>query len=118
MMAAFADQAALAWQLASAQRRMRELDVLTDRDRIARDLHYHVIQRLFAVGLALQGLRRNDATAATAGRGDRPVFESRTTYQRAVRGRFLSLMPRGPIMPKPSSAKQSATPSSTPMPTR
>jgi signal transduction histidine kinase len=55
MMAAFADQAALAWQLATAQRRMRELDVLTDRDRIARDLHDHVIQRLFAVGLSLQG---------------------------------------------------------------
>ena len=34
---------------------MRELDVLTDRDRIARDLHDHVIQRLFAVGLTLQG---------------------------------------------------------------
>jgi len=55
MMAAFADQAALAWQLAVAQRRMREFDVLTDRDRIARDLHDHVIQRLFAIGLALQG---------------------------------------------------------------
>lgn len=55
MMAAFADQAALAWQLAGTQRRMRELDVLTDRDRIARDLHDHVIQRLFAVGLSLQG---------------------------------------------------------------
>lgn len=55
MMAAFADQAALAWQLAITQRRMRELDVLTERDRIARDLHDHVIQRLFAVGLALQG---------------------------------------------------------------
>ncbi|WP_204800831.1 hypoxia sensor histidine kinase DosS/DevS [Mycobacterium riyadhense] len=55
MMAAFADQAALAWQLATSQRRMRELDVLTDRDRIARDLHDHVIQRLFAVGLSLQG---------------------------------------------------------------
>ena len=55
MMSAFADQAALAWQLASSQRRMRELDILTDRDRIARDLHDHVIQRLFAVGLALQG---------------------------------------------------------------
>ncbi len=54
MMAAFADQAALAWQLATTQRRMRELYVLTDRDRIARDLHDHVIQRLFAVGLALQ----------------------------------------------------------------
>lgn len=55
MTAAFADQATLAWQLATSQRRMRELDILTDRDRIARDLHDHVIQRLFAVGLALQG---------------------------------------------------------------
>ena len=55
MMVVFADQAALAWQLATTQRRMRELDVLHDRDRIARDLHDHVIQRLFAVGLALQG---------------------------------------------------------------
>ena len=55
MMSAFADQAALAWQLASTQRQMRELSILTDRDRIARDLHDHVIQRLFAVGLTLQG---------------------------------------------------------------
>ena len=55
MMSAFADQAALAWQLASTQHRMRELSILTDRDRIARDLHDHVIQRLFAVGLSLQG---------------------------------------------------------------
>ncbi|WP_067864179.1 sensor histidine kinase [Nocardia shimofusensis] len=52
---AFTDQAAMAMQLADAQRRMRELDVLADRDRIARDLHDHVIQRLFAIGLTLQG---------------------------------------------------------------
>ncbi len=55
MMTAFADQAALALQLADTQRRMRELDVVSERDRIARDLHDHVIQRLFAVGLSLQG---------------------------------------------------------------
>ncbi len=55
MMAGFADQATLAWQLASTQRHLRELDVLSDRDRIARDLHDHVIQRLFAIGLSLQG---------------------------------------------------------------
>lgn len=55
MMAAFADQAALAWRLATAQRQMREVEILTDRDRIARDLHDRVIQRLFAVGLTLQG---------------------------------------------------------------
>ncbi|WP_330180135.1 GAF domain-containing sensor histidine kinase [Nocardia sp. NBC_01503] len=52
--AAFTDQAALAIQMAEAQQRVRELDVLTDRDRIARDLHDHVIQRLFAAGLTLQ----------------------------------------------------------------
>nr|WP_221218254.1 MULTISPECIES: GAF domain-containing sensor histidine kinase [unclassified Mycolicibacterium] len=55
MMAGFADQATLAWQLATTQRHLRELDVLSDRDRIARDLHDHVIQRLFAIGLTLQG---------------------------------------------------------------
>lgn len=55
MAAAFADQAAVAWQLASSQRSVRELEILADRDRIARDLHDHVIQRLFAVGLSLQG---------------------------------------------------------------
>ncbi|MGV1087309.1 MAG: GAF domain-containing protein [Mycobacterium sp.] len=55
MMSAFADQATLAWQLATAQQQVRELDLLSDRDRIARDLHDHVIQRLFAVGLSLQG---------------------------------------------------------------
>ncbi|PRC44950.1 histidine kinase, partial [Mycobacterium sp. ITM-2017-0098] len=60
MMSAFADQAALAWQLASTQHRMRELSILTDRDRIARDLHDHVIQRLFAVGLSLQGTIARD----------------------------------------------------------
>ncbi|MGV9738942.1 GAF domain-containing protein [Nocardia farcinica] len=54
MMSAFADQAALALQMAATQRRMRELDVVSERDRIARDLHDHVIQRLFAVGLSLQ----------------------------------------------------------------
>jgi len=54
-MATFAEQAALAWQLATTQRQMRELDILSDRDRIARDLHDHVIQRLFAIGLGMQG---------------------------------------------------------------
>jgi signal transduction histidine kinase len=58
VIASFADQAALALQLASSQWNLRELDVLADRDRIARDLHDHVIQRLFGVGLALRGTQR------------------------------------------------------------
>ncbi|MEU3628503.1 histidine kinase [Amycolatopsis coloradensis] len=58
VVASFADQAALALQLATQQRTAREVDVLADRDRIARDLHDHVIQRLFAVGLAMQSTHR------------------------------------------------------------
>jgi signal transduction histidine kinase len=65
MAAAYAAQAGLALHLATAQRRMRELDVLTDRDRIARDLHDHVIQRLFAVGLSLQGALGADEAEGT-----------------------------------------------------
>jgi signal transduction histidine kinase len=38
--------------------RVREIDVLEDRERIARDLHDTVIQRLFATGLSLQGAAR------------------------------------------------------------
>lgn len=59
VLASFADQAALVLQLAENQRSLRLLDVLEDRDRVARDLHEHVIQRLFVTGMSLQGsLRR------------------------------------------------------------
>lgn len=58
----FADQAALVMQMADSSRRMHELEVLSDRDRIARDLHDHVIQRIFAAGLALQStLQRTES---------------------------------------------------------
>ncbi len=54
MMAAFTDQAVLAWQRESAQHWTRELSILAERDRIAHDLHHHVIQQIFAVELTLQ----------------------------------------------------------------
>jgi signal transduction histidine kinase len=56
LIAAFADQAAVALDLAARQRMSRRLDVYEDRDRIARDLHDHVIQRVFAAGLSLQSV--------------------------------------------------------------
>ncbi len=56
--ATFAEQAALALQVARARHDQQRLAVLQDRDRIARDLHDLVIQRLFAVGLGLQGSAR------------------------------------------------------------
>ena len=51
MLGDFADHAAMALTLAEA----RELTVLADRERIARDLHDHVIQRLFVTGMDVQG---------------------------------------------------------------
>ncbi|SDL87823.1 GAF domain-containing protein [Geodermatophilus siccatus] len=56
LIAAFVDQAAAALDLAARQRFARRLDVYEDRDRIARDLHDHVIQRVFAAGLSLQSV--------------------------------------------------------------
>ena len=38
--------------------RVRAISVLDDRERIGRDLHDRVVQRLFAVGMALQGAAR------------------------------------------------------------
>ena len=54
----FAAQAALALERARAQEVQAQLAVFEDRDRIARDLHDLVIQRLYASGLRLQGTLR------------------------------------------------------------
>ncbi|GLW70910.1 histidine kinase [Kitasatospora phosalacinea] len=54
----FADQAALALELAERRRDAEQLAVLEDRDRIARDLHDLAIQRLFATGMTLQSASR------------------------------------------------------------
>ncbi|OBI28283.1 histidine kinase [Mycobacterium sp. E1386] len=52
----FADHAAIALTLATERRNARDLSVLVDRERIARDLHDQVISRVFAVGMELQGV--------------------------------------------------------------
>jgi signal transduction histidine kinase len=52
----FADTASVAIELARGRDSRARLALLEDRARIARDLHDHVIQRLFAAGLGLQAL--------------------------------------------------------------
>jgi len=64
----FADQATLALQRAEGQSARRELEVLADRERIARDLHDQVIQRLFAIGLGMQGTHRRAESPVVADR--------------------------------------------------
>jgi signal transduction histidine kinase len=58
MLTTFAGQAALALERARALEEQEMLVVLEDRERIARDLHDVVIQRLFATGLQLQSASR------------------------------------------------------------
>ncbi len=58
LLEAFAEQAALALRVVQAQEDQGRLAVFEDRDRIGRDLHDLVIQRLFAVGLTLENVSR------------------------------------------------------------
>ncbi|MFF5772258.1 GAF domain-containing protein [Streptomyces californicus] len=65
----FASQAALALVLADAQADREQLAVYEDRDRIARDLHDLVVQRLFATEMMLESTRRRAAAGANGGKG-------------------------------------------------
>ena len=56
MVHAFAGHAALAVEFSRVTADQQRLAIFEDRDRIARDLHDLIIQRLFAVGLGLQGV--------------------------------------------------------------
>jgi signal transduction histidine kinase len=55
MASGFANYAAISLEL-SVARLDRQRAVIADRDRIARDLHDHVIQQLFAIGLSIESL--------------------------------------------------------------
>ncbi|MFE4305581.1 GAF domain-containing protein [Streptomyces sp. NPDC056891] len=60
----FASQAALALVLADARHDRERLAVYEDRDRIARDLHDLVVQRLFATEMMLESTRRRAVDSA------------------------------------------------------
>jgi len=79
--ASFARQAALALRVAQARQDERRLAMLEDRDRIGRDLHDLVIQRLFAVGLGLQGTARVADRPQIAERLDQAVDDIDATIK-------------------------------------
>ena len=85
----FGERVALALAVAESQADRERIAVLEDRDRIARDLHDLVIQRLFAVGLSVQGAARDAVKPVVAQRLERVVDDlddtikdvRRTIYQ-------------------------------------
>ena len=86
MAAGFANQAAVAIELAEARAEQQRTAMLEDRQRIAADLHDHVIQRLFAAGLSLQALaafvgpgQATDRILATVADLDRTIAQIRTS---------------------------------------
>ena len=86
--ASFAEQAALALQVAKAREDQRRLTLFEDRDRIGRDLHDLVIQRLFAVGLGLQGASRLSTQPDVAERLERAVDDLDATIKDIRRAIF------------------------------
>ncbi|MFC4040295.1 GAF domain-containing protein [Dactylosporangium siamense] len=93
MVETFAGQAALALERARAQDEREMLAVVGDRERIARDLHDVVIQRLFAAGMQLQGATRLSGQPDVQTRIERVVNDLDTTI-RDIRGAIFEL--RGP----------------------
>lgn len=81
LMSDFADHAVVALTLASALEHARYLTVLADRDRIAHDLHDHVIQRLFAAGMDLQGTIARSRSSEITSRLNRTVSDLQTTIE-------------------------------------
>ena len=98
----FAQHAAVALELADARADQQRVMLLEDRDRIARDLHDHVIQRLFAAGLGVQSVAASAGSDSGASRLNTIVDDLDETI-RQIRTTIFEL--RGPLTPQPSTVR-------------
>jgi len=104
MAAAFASHAGLAHELALARSDQQRVALLEDRDRIARDLHDHVIQQLFAVGLSLESLA--GSAAAVPGLSEK-LHDRVNDIDRTIRQIRTSIFElRGPLAASPAGVRQ------------
>ncbi|OOK71841.1 histidine kinase family protein [Mycobacterium kansasii] len=67
--------------LASGREDARQLTILAERERIAHDLHDHVIQRLFATGMDLQGTLARARSPEVIGRLSRTLDDLQTIIE-------------------------------------
>ena len=101
--ASFAAQAGVALELAASRAEAERLSVYQDRDRIARDLHDLVIQRLYATGMSLQGTMPMISRPEVADRITRAVDAMDETIKE-IRGAIFALQARDvEVKPDPRS---------------
>jgi signal transduction histidine kinase len=98
MLITFAAQAGIGLELAEHRRDAQRLALFEDRDRIARDLHDSVIQRLFATGMSLQGTTALVRDPEVANRVEKAIDALDETI-RDIRSAIFSLQSRGEAEP-------------------
>jgi two-component system, NarL family, sensor histidine kinase DevS len=98
MLVTFASQAGIALELAEHRRQAERVAVFEDRDRIARDLHDLVIQRLYATGISLQGAVGMIPAPDVAGRVSQAVDALDETI-REIRSTIFALQARPQASP-------------------
>ncbi|WP_202125272.1 sensor histidine kinase [Actinomadura physcomitrii] len=94
LLEAFAGQAAVALELAERRRDAERLTLLEDRDRIAKDLHDTVIQRLFATAMTLMAAIKMTQKREVAVRVQRAVDDLDDTI-RQIRSSIFALQATG-----------------------
>jgi len=98
MLITFAAQAGIGLELAEHRSDAQRLALFEDRDRIARDLHDQVIQRLFATGMSLQGTMALMGDPDVASRVEKAIDALDETI-RDIRSAIFSLQSRSEAEP-------------------
>ncbi len=88
----FAAHAAISLMIASARENSQQLSILAERERIAHDLHDHVIQRIFAAGMDLQGTLARSRTPEITDRLNRTLDDLQTIIEE-IRTTIFQLKP-------------------------
>ncbi len=94
VVASFAAQAGVALELAASRAEAQRLSLYEDRDRIARDLHNLVIQRLYATGMSLEGTMPMITRPEVASRISHAVDAMDETIKE-IRATIFALQARG-----------------------